>query len=1116
MRVRSRPVFFDPAGRRARTTNAVVTAAALLTFAGAGLALFSILSPPFLPSLPRHGPSARETPLPAFARVFEPSFMKLRDRSLPASAGRVERLAFFDSHDRRSFEALKRNSAGLDGIIANWLLLSDASGDIGLADVAGESEVHAWLRTEARHVKVYAQLTSRLRSRDLAAALATSARRVRLADGIAAHLRAQGYEGIALSLHQVPASSHTHLVSLIVALRKRLHLRGQKVIMVVPPSDGIHRYHELGRVADYLLLGTHDSSYGRHAPGPLASQGWFEAQLEKRLADVDRRKLIIGIGSFAYDWGPPGRPRPISVQEAWNLAAGAGSGLAFDKEALNPGFAYLDGERRRHDVWLLDGVSVFNQARTALATSPAALALWRLGLEDPSAWAAFGQGRRSSAWILEELRRPQAGLGVATDATGDAFAVEAEQRPGRRALDLDQASTLIVRQRMEQLPSAHRIASWGTRPANRIALTFDDGPDNRITPRILDVLHEKGVKATFFVVGRSAVRHPHLIRRIYDEGHDIGNHTFTHPDLVFRPPGEIEVELNATQRVLESQLGVRSILFRPPYAYHAYGSDPGTARVVETATALGYVTARVSIDPKDWTNITPRQIEERVIQGAAESKEGHIVLLHDGGGNRNPTLQALPGIIDNLRAQDFRFVTMHEILDKKREEVMPRAHSEGLLATGLAQATWIGVSALSWILVWLPLAAIATAILGGFRLALVIGFACQHGRREARREGVDWKPPSLAVLVPAYNEEKVICATIRSLLSSDGADLDIIVVDDGSSDRTAEIARRAFSDNNRVRVFKKENGGKAAALNFALLHTSAEVVVAIDADTVMAEDAIRLLVRHFEDTAVGAVAGTAVVGNQITLMARFQALEYVTSQNLDRRAFECVNAIGVVPGAIGAWRREALVQVGGYAHDTLAEDADVTIAIERSGWKILYEPRAIAFTEAPETVRAFLKQRFRWMFGTLQVAFKHAGALLVFPPTGVGLVTLPNIIVFQFAFTLLAPVMDLLLVLSLLLGLREWLAGSGFDVPENLVMVGRYWLLFQLIDMLAAVAGLKLGGDLKSWRLLPLVLLQRFSYRQLLYYVAVRTLLAAVKGRLVGWGKLLRTGNAATPAAAHS
>ena len=537
---------------------------------------------------------------------------------------------------------------------------------------------------------------------------------------------------------------------------------------------------------------------------------------------------------------------------------------------------------------------------------------------------------------------------------------------------------------------------------------------------------------------------------------------------------------------------------------------------METATALGYVTTRVSIDPKDWTNITPRQIEERVIQGAVESKEGHIVLLHDGGGNRNPTVQALPGIIDNLRAQDFRFVAMHEILDKKREEVMPRAHSEGLLATGLAQATWIGVRALSWILVWLPLVAIATAILGGFRLALVIAFACQHGRREARRAGVDWKPPSLAVLVPAYNEEKVICATIRSLLSSDGADLDIIVVDDGSSDRTAEIARRAFSDDNRVRVFKKENGGKAAALNFALLHTSAEVVVAIDADTVLAEDAIRLLVRHFEDTAVGAVAGTAVVGNQITLMARFQALEYVTSQNLDRRAFECVNAIGVVPGAIGAWRREALVQVGGYAHDTLAEDADVTIAIERSRWKILYEPRAIAFTEAPETVRAFLKQRFRWMFGTLQVAFKHAGELLVFPPTGVGLVTLPNIIVFQFAFTLLAPVMDLLLVLSLLLGLREWVAGSGFDVPENLVMVGRYWLLFQLIDMLAAAAGLKLGGDRNSWRLLPLVLLQRFSYRQLLYYVAVRTLVAAVKGRLVGWGKLLRTGNAATPAAAHS
>jgi peptidoglycan-N-acetylglucosamine deacetylase len=321
------------------------------------------------------------------------------------------------------------------------------------------------------------------------------------------------------------------------------------------------------------------------------------------------------------------------------------------------------------------------------------------------------------------------------------------------------------------------------------------------------------------------------------------------------------------------------------------------------------------------------------------------------------------------------------------------------------------------------------------------------------------------------------------------------------------VVRSTFASNNRVKVFTKANGGKAAALNFGLAQTQAEVVVAIDADTVLVEDAIELLLRHFGDPAVGAVAGNAMVGNQVSMMARFQALEYVTSQNLDRRAFECFNAIGVVPGAIGAWRKAALESVGGYSHDTLAEDADVTIAIIRKGWLVLYEPRSFALTEAPETVRSFVKQRFRWMFGTLQVAFKHAKAFSVRKPTGVGLVTLPNIIVFQFAFTLLAPLMDLVLIITVATDIRVLIAHPREYVPDDLLMIARYWVLFQIVDVLAASAGVLLEPKDKCWRLLPLLVVQRFCYRQLLYFVAIRTLFAAIKGQFVGWGKLLRTGN---------
>jgi cellulose synthase/poly-beta-1,6-N-acetylglucosamine synthase-like glycosyltransferase len=308
-------------------------------------------------------------------------------------------------------------------------------------------------------------------------------------------------------------------------------------------------------------------------------------------------------------------------------------------------------------------------------------------------------------------------------------------------------------------------------------------------------------------------------------------------------------------------------------------------------------------------------------------------------------------------------------------------------------------------------------------------------------------------------------------------------------------------------VFTKANGGKSAALNFGLAQTNAEIVVAIDADTILEDDAIELLLRHFGDPDVGAVAGSALVGNQVTLMARLQALEYVTSQNLDRRAFECFNAIGVVPGAIGAWRRTALMHVGGYSHDTLAEDADVTIAIERAGWKVIYEPRAVALTEAPETVRAFLKQRFRWMFGTLQVAFKHSGSMLTRKPTNVGLLTIPNILVFQFAFTLLAPLMDAVLILAVADNIRELFAHGGEALPDDLVVIAHYWLLFQLVDILAVAAAINLEPKNKCWHLLPLSFVQRFCYRQLLYVIAVQAIVVAAKGRFVGWGKLIRTGN---------
>ena len=514
---------------------------------------------------------------------------------------------------------------------------------------------------------------------------------------------------------------------------------------------------------------------------------------------------------------------------------------------------------------------------------------------------------------------------------GEALALTGTPEPGTRQLAFDAQYNLIADQRIVVFPKSTTVQRWGGREDDVIALTFDDGPDPKYTPQILDILKAKGVKATFFVVGSAAALNADTLRRIYAEGHDIGNHTFTHVNSAEVSVERLNIEINATQRLFEATLGVYTKLFRPPYARDMEPQTVDATEVLRLVGSLGYITIGMTIDPKDWFRPRAEQIVRETLKGAVNRK-GNVVLLHDAGGMREATVEALPEIIDQLHDKGFRLVTVHELLGLPRAAVMPKIAPEQnwLITSNHAGFILYGMlNSLVILLFYLGL------LLGTARLLWVCTFALLHVRCEKRRQMRTWSPPSLAVVIPAYNEEGVICASIKVLLASPLQNFEIIVVDDGSTDRTGEVVRNTFAATDRVRCLSQENAGKWAALNHGFACTSAEIVVTLDADTLFEPDALPQLVRHFADPAVAAVAGAANVGNTVNLLTRFQALEYVINQNLDRRALELVNGITVVPGAIGAWRRDALLSIGGFHADTLAEDADATIRLVRAGWRVL-------------------------------------------------------------------------------------------------------------------------------------------------------------------------------------
>ncbi|MFI6514622.1 bifunctional polysaccharide deacetylase/glycosyltransferase family 2 protein [Spirillospora sp. NPDC050679] len=623
-------------------------------------------------------------------------------------------------------------------------------------------------------------------------------------------------------------------------------------------------------------------------------------------------------------------------------------------------------------------------------------------------------------------------------------------------------------------------------PSRTIALTFDDGPDPEWTPKLLEVLRRHGAKATFFATGSNIAQHPALTRRVLREGHEIGSHTYTHVDMAAAPAWRNRLELDLTQRALAGAAGVHTRLMRMPYSSRPDGLTAPEWRAARQAGEDGYVVVLTDRDTEDWAKPGAAEIVRRAT--AAERRgQGAIVMLHDSGGDRTETLAAVDQVVRRLGAQGYRFTTVSEALRLPRAEV-PAGLAEKVVGGALVAAQRAG----GWLTEWLQALFGVVGVLCALRLVWLLVFAHVHMRRvrRARRPEPGGPASAVSVIVPAYNEELGIAATVRSLLDTDHpGPLEVIVVDDGSTDRTADIV--AALDLPGVRLVRKPNGGKPGALNAGIAAARAEVLVLVDGDTVFQRDTLRRLVAPLADPAVGAVSGNTKVANRRGLLGRWQHIEYVIGFNLDRRMFDVLGCMPTIPGAIGAFRRRALLSVGGVHDDTLAEDTDLTMAISRAGWRVVYEEGALAWTEAPASLRQLWRQRYRWCYGTLQAMWKHRRSVVEGGASGrFGRRCLGYLALFQVALPLLAPAVDLFALYGVVF----------LDPVQPLLM----WAAFTAAQVAAGGYALWLDGE----RLRPLwtLPLQQVVYRQLLYLVVIQSLVTAVLGARLRWQVIRRTG----------
>jgi peptidoglycan/xylan/chitin deacetylase (PgdA/CDA1 family)/GT2 family glycosyltransferase len=1034
------------------------------------------------------GDSARRRPAPSLASGSDGH-----------GAGNIH--AIWSRPSQAALATVKSELSHIDVLHPAWLRLDAVDRPLQTAMGAEERASLAHIRREkpsARIVPLLAPWDGAL----LAGRLADASERRSIATDIAAALVAEGLDGVLIDFQSLPATSLADYRALVAELGKLLD-RDRHALMLKLPLGGDAGIVGLASLADTIVL----DAFGAPAAaggGPTAPLDWLATEARRWLAALPAERLVFNLaGHASLWWQGAGTSERLAFDEALVLAQSVGASEMFDPAARVGRFDFRAEDGDSATVWLQDAATLFNQLAVLEGAGARRIGIDTVGDGDPQAWgllAALSSRGEISSHAAETLNFPPV---PEVRGGGELAWLAGERSAGARLVTHRRDDGLVSDVRVARYPGRQTLFNYEARADKKIVLSFDDGPSPHNTQPILDILAEKNVPAVFFVIGDAVLRHPEGLRRIIGAGHEVGNHTFSHVSMADISTEQFRLELNSTQELIESAGGIHTRLFRPPYLINREPPSPIKQANFAALLEAGYISVHAYIDSVDWAVDSPRRIADRTL-AAIRSGEGHMLLMHDGGGPRGMTIAALPDIIDRARAEGYQFVSMAEYFGVPREALNRPVGADThplyrMALTPMAGAYhWAGGVFFAIIGV--------TMIIGIGRMVVVL--ALSAFARPQRRLKLPSPAPLVSVIVPAYNEEAVILATLRSLLASDYTNLEIIVVDDGSKDRTFALVNQHYAGHPKVTAITKPNGGKASALNLGIARASGDYFIGLDADTQFRADTMSWLIAGFTDDKIAAVAGNAKVGNRHTILTKCQAIEYITSQNLDKRGFEVINAITVVPGCVGAWRRSAVIEVEGYCDRTLAEDADLTVRILCAGYRIVYEPRAVALTEAPATLKDFMKQRFRWSFGTLQVIWKNKGLLITSPNKAVGWLVMPQMVLFQLTLPFLAPLLDIALIWALTTGLWHMGMNPGHAMPAHNLMMIQSWLLYTVLDGLYGLAAYvdEWKEDKKLMLLLPV---QRLFYRHLLNFALIKAITLAVRGRMVGWGTLKREGSVA-------